>query len=775
MNAISAIQNARSSAPRNAASRPVTNPFLVPVLALLALLCGMGPRVHAQTAYYAGVTGSPISTGYFTEVEGMATDASGNLFVAATNGTTWTVYEFAYNASTHAYSGTPIALNTPGGGYPCSGDPCLRGVAIDSNGNLWVADFAGVSGGQVYELTPTAGSFASATPTAVGTGWVDPWAITADKSGNVFVTDYTPNTITEITGGIATVVNTGGVSAPRGIAVDASGNLFAVDGNSSQVMELVAPAYTIVNIVSPGFQGPGDLAFDASGNLWVSEYSTNSASEMSGWNSSGPAFTTLSRWGSGLSGPVAVWPSADGTMIVSDLNDGSIQQINFQQPRTFSSTAIGSSSATQTVTFAFPASTTVASVSVVTQGQAGYDFVDAGTGNCAATTYLINTTCTVDVKFAPKTPGSRAGAVVLVDGSGNVAEAFLSGTATGPEVVFNPNKGSSLLSTLASPGVPQKMAVDAKGNIFVADSNLGRLWEIPVGGGTPVQIATAFSGAPYGMAIDGAGNLFVGNTNGNTVDEILAPAYTTVNVLPPVFGGSPAGLAVDASGNLYVAESTGGGSPLVEVATAASGYTTVNTLSSSLPNPFGIAVDWHGNIFVADRQAGSITELSSTGSVVGTYGSFSQPVDVAVDAADNIYVADNTGGVITELTKASNYATPITLATTANEPAGVALDNNGNVYYSTNASDNSIYAIDQADAAVAELRQCRPDTTPPALRSGDRFEHRKRESGFHQCVGYTQRLCSGRIGGRLHRGHSPSPAGTAAHSASPSRRSRSER
>ena len=492
-----------------------------------------------------------------------------------------------------------------------------------------------------------------------------------------------------------------------------------MNGNSSQVEELVAPAYTTVNTASSGISGAGDDAFDASGNLWVSAYGSNSATELSGWDTVTNTFGVVNNWGSGLVGPVAVWPSFDGTMIVSDTGnpngDGAINQINFQLPLNFASTALGASSATQTLTFAFTASTTIGAPLVVSQGAASKDFVDAGTGSCAAGTYAANATCTVDVKFSPKTPGSRAGAVELVDGSNAMlAEASLSGAATGPEVVFSPNLGNKSFATLASPGVPQKIVADGNNNIFVVDSNLGKIFEIPAGGGTPVQIAATYSGTPYGLAIDGAGNLFVGDTSSDTVSEILAPAYTTIIGLPHVFAGSTAGLAVDASGNLYVAESPGGGAAAVEEATAVSGYSQIIPFTSSITNPFGIAVDASGNVFVADNKAGGgITEFSA-GVATGPFGSFTSPTDVAVDAAGNLYVTDTTG--VTELTKASSYATAVALVASSNAPAGVALDNSGNVYYSTN-TDFSVSEIQLASPAALSFGATNPYQTQSAPQS----------------------------------------------------------
>ena len=169
--------------------------------------------------------------------------------------------------------------------------------------------------------------------------------------------------------------------------------------------------------------------------------------------------------------------------------------------------------------------------------------------------------------------------------------------------------------------------------------------------------------------------------------------------MSPVLSGPPVGLAVDDNDDIFVAEASGGGVAAVQEVTAASSYSSVKTLSTSFTNPFGIVVDASGNVFVADKGANSITELvGGSSSSTHSYGSFTSPEDVAVDAAGDLYVADNGGGTITELTIGTGYASSMILASGLSSPAGVAIDGKGNVYYSTDGSDNSIYEIDRADA-----------------------------------------------------------------------------
>jgi hypothetical protein len=687
------------------------------ILALLAFLCGMATSVHAQTAVYNGGITTTINSTVFVLPMGVTTDSSGNVFVAD-NGTTPTVYEMK-RTGPGTYS-APVALP---GGFTCTAAsteeyPCLRGVAVDSSGNVWVAGYNGGSGGTVYELTPAAGAYTTPPTSVTGpapSGWNAPWGVSVDPAGNVFVTDNAAATISEIsntsislgTPAVTTVVSSGIVAQPRGLAVNSSDTIYVIDGNVSHVVAIASP-YTSASIVNPySFQGPGDLALDSNGNLWITEFQMNNIRELT----AGSNYATVFSWGNGLSGPVSVWPDSDGTILVSDSGNHAVKQIALQPGVSFPTTALGSTSATQTLTFTFTgaSSATIQAPKVLTQGATGLDFADALTGTCTATNgagnpYNPATSCTVNVQFKPKAPGLRVGAVELLDTSNNLlAEALLYGSGTGPLLTFSSSgQVTTELGTLLTAGdtfgVPQKVAVDGSGNIFLADSGGGKLWEIP-SGGSPTQIATGLAfGTPYGFAIDGAGNLFVGDTDHSRIVEILAPGYATINNVSPVLVAAPLGLAVDASDNIYVAEASSGGASAVEEVTAASSYSSVKLLSSSFTKAFGIAVDASGNVFVADQGSSSITELVGGSSTnTHTYGSFSSPVDIAVDAAGNLYVADNTGNTITELTSVSNYASSLTLEKSLSSPAGVALDGKGNLYYS-NGGDKAVYELDRTDA-----------------------------------------------------------------------------
>ena len=96
--------------------------------------------------------------------------------------------------------------------------------------------------------------------------------------------------------------------------------------------------------------------------------------------------------------------------------------VQAQSAFTVPTTAIGTPSATQTVTVNITTSGKLAAIDVLTQGASGLDYsLVAGGGTCAAgTVYTAPTTCTVQIIFTPTRPWVRYGGISLFDGSNNL-------------------------------------------------------------------------------------------------------------------------------------------------------------------------------------------------------------------------------------------------------------------------------------------------------------------------------------------------------------------
>ena len=138
---------------------------------------------------------------------------------------------------------------------------------------------------------------------------------------------------------------------------------------------------------------------------------------------------------------------------------------------------------------------------------------------------------------------------------------------------------------------PGGIAVDSKGNVFVADQNNIAVKEIPGGTGAPVTIGSGFS-TPVGVAVDALGNVYVADDGSSLIKEIplLSGTYGTPVVLGAAFTfRNPFGVAVDTKGNVYVADY---GNNVVEEIPIGGG--TVSAIGSGFAAPSGVAVDLYG-------------------------------------------------------------------------------------------------------------------------------------------------------------------------------------
>ena len=566
--------------------------FLCLLFALTMSILFAAPLAHAQTAanfsYVQTKLGGSIR---FSSLRGVATDASNNVYVADYG--SGKVYEILA-------AGGYTTVNTLGAGSFAN----PTDVVVDGSGNVFVSDGSGTKP-NVYKIPAGGGSVQT-----LGGGFAfhSPDGVALDGNGNLFVGDQSSklyeipapnyNTVTQIASGTT-------FASTAGVAVDGSKNVYVADQGSGKVYQVVAPGYTTVNRLASSFSfsAPSAVALDANNNLYVADQNLGEVFEILA-----PSYTDVVTLGYSVTNAFGVALDMSGDIYVTNYNSNTLVQL---KEADFGSTAVGTPSAPMPLTFTFTTGGTIGTPAVLTQGVAGLDFADAGTGTCTTTgtshTYNVGDTCTVDVTFTPKFAGLRYGAASLQNGSGaTIATGYVHGVGSGPQVSFLPGSQSTLGSDFNH---PTGLAVDGSGNVFVADEFDNQIKEILATGGY-VTVNRLGSGSyfnlPFGVALDAGGNVFVADSYNNEVREILAAGgYTTVNTLGSGFN-DPYAVAVDGSGNVFVADK---GNNAVKEILAAGGYTTVNTLGTGFNGPVGVAVDGSGNVFVANYSNNTVVKL----------------------------------------------------------------------------------------------------------------------------------------------------------------------
>lgn len=218
---------------------------------------------------------------------------------------------------------------------------------------------------------------------------------------------------------------------------------------------------------------------------------------------------------------------------------------------------------------------------------------------------------------------------------------------------------------------PEGVAQDASGTLYVADALNNNIRQISAAGSVTTLAGSAGNAGdadgpghvarfnhPTGIAVDAVGNVYVADTFNNTVRKItLAGVVTTLAGLSGVSGSTdgtghqalfnnPIGLTVDSAGNVYVADT---------------GNSTIRRIT-----PAGLVTTMAGLAGIAGWRNGS-----------GADAWFNQPRAIAIGANGELFVADTGNGTIRKIT-ATGIVSTLTLAIASdNMGAAVSLPNIG--------------------------------------------------------------------------------------------------
>jgi uncharacterized protein (TIGR03437 family) len=258
--------------------------------------------------------------------------------------------------------------------------------------------------------------------------------------------------------------------------------------------------------------------------------------------------------------------------------------------------------------------------------------------------------------------------------------------------------GDTAAATSAELYLPSGVVVDSSGNFYIADTNNFVIRKVagttittyagnyslgPGGTGDHALAINAQLDTPTGLALDAAGNLYIADAGSNVI-RIVTKATGIITTLSTgsFILKSPKGVAVDAAGNVYIADTNN--SRILKVApsgsitktTTVAGNSVVGftgdggpATSAELSYPAGVAVDAAGNIFLADTNNQRIRMVSAATGIIttvagngrsgytgdggpSTSAQLSFPRVVLLDASGNIYVSDAQNNVIRLMTPA---------------------------------------------------------------------------------------------------------------------------
>ncbi len=739
-----------------------------------------------------GLDGGPATytTMHPTDI---AVDSTGNLFVADGN----RIRKVTSDGLVYTVAGNDQR------GYGGDGGPALSatlnvptGIAIDSDNNLLIADCYNnrvrkvSADGTISTIAGTGSAgFAGDGGQATAAQLYCPADIAADRNGNVLIADQLNNRIRRVTPGgvISTVAGNGtqgfngdAISAttaqlftPSSITFDLDGNLIIVDSGNQRIRKVNSAGIisTIAGTGTTGFNGdsipaasallnsPTRATIDGTGNFLITD---NLNCRIRKINAAGIISTIAGTGSCGFSGdngpatsaqlynPGSLAFAPNGNLLIADYSNLRIRRIRPATPGAPLTTTVSPNSADQgTTVFATIVGTNLAGATNVRFSGTGVSATIANNGTDARLPIVISIdpvaatgTRTVFVTTPNGISDPLIGFTVTLPGDGIIET--IAGTGTPG---FSGDGGAAINAQMDGPA---SVAVDASGNIFIADYYNHRVRRVtPDGRMTTVAgngtlgfsgdggfAASAMLSYPTDVAVDRLGNLFIADAQNQRIRKVDSSGMisTVAGSGTSGFSGDggaattaslnyPTGVAVDAAGNLFIADSGNNRIRQVNAAgkiSSAAGNGTMGfagdggaASAARLSNPGRVAINGAGDLFFVDSGNKRVRKVNSMGIITTVAGSgagptgpstdglpavsqtLANPTAIAFDVKDNLVVCDTGSGRIRRVDSSgimrtivgnpagSNYSSTDGTRTTAVElylPGGLAIDAMGNIF-----------------------------------------------------------------------------------------------